>query len=47
MKSQKHKPFFQHFDQILGSMVPRTHGIDMDSIRLPRGQVPILDQYFF
>jgi hypothetical protein len=45
-EESKAQAIFQHFDQILGSMVPRTHGIDMDSIRLPRGQVPILDQYF-
>jgi hypothetical protein len=46
-EESKAEAIFPHFDQILGSVVPRSHGIDMDIIRLPRGQVHILDQCFY
>jgi hypothetical protein len=35
-----------HFDQIMGSVVQRSDGVNLDCIGLPRGQLPALDQFF-
>jgi hypothetical protein len=35
-----------HFDQIMGSVVQSSDGVNLDYIGLPRGQLPALDQFF-
>jgi hypothetical protein len=42
----KAEAIFDHFDQIMGAMVERTNGINLDYISLPRDQVPPLDHCF-
>jgi hypothetical protein len=37
---------FNHLDQIMGSVVQQSDGVDLDCIGLPRGQLPALDQCF-
>jgi hypothetical protein len=42
----KVEAIFSHFDQIMGAVVEQTNGVDMDCIRLTRGQVPAIDRCF-
>jgi hypothetical protein len=42
----KAEAIFNHFNQILGSVVQRTDGINLDCVGLPHGQLPAMDHCF-
>jgi hypothetical protein len=46
-KELKAEVIINHFDEILGAVVERTHVVDMDCIGLKRSQVPAINQCFF
>jgi hypothetical protein len=42
----KSQAVYDHFDQILGTVVERAHGVDLERVGLPRGHIPIIDHCF-